>query len=194
LHCLKRDFLLAKSVSRALRSAMPPGPFANPHLHFQGTVKMNEAGIIVYGHASVPRTGDEETLMVALRANIEVARARPAACFIRCPAIYSIRPCSILLRGRLIAGRHASTFSRWFVCRVQGRLRGRHLPPHDGASREEPSSVDAALCCDQRCTPSSGMAQPTSRQGRTYTSGLWTLTANQITPWPLLFGRTFRRI
>jgi hypothetical protein len=31
------------------------------------------------------------------------------------------------------------------VCRVQGRLRGWHEPPHDGASREEPSNVDAAL-------------------------------------------------
>lgn len=28
-------------------------------------------------------------------------------------------------------------FLRWIVCRVQGRLRGRQQPPHDGPSREE---------------------------------------------------------
>lgn len=76
-----------------------------------------------------------------------------------------------------MAGWNASTFfARWIVCRVQGRLRGRHEPPHDGSSREESSSVDAALSCIQRCTSSDGMARPTSRQGRTSASVLRTQT------------------
>ena len=51
--------------------------------------------------------------------------------------------------GRLIAGHYARPFLVWDadnVCRVHGRLRGRHESPHDGASREEPSNVDDALC------------------------------------------------
>lgn len=31
------------------------------------------------------------------------------------------------------------------LCRVQGRLRGRHVPPHVGSSGTEPSYVDGAL-------------------------------------------------
>jgi hypothetical protein len=38
-------------------------------------------------------------------------------------------------------------FVRWIVYRVQGRLRGRQEPPHDGSSRDELSKVDAALSC-----------------------------------------------
>ena len=43
-------------------------------------------------------------------------------------------------------GPERKLFFAGIVCRVQGRLRGWHAPPHDGASREEPSNVDAALC------------------------------------------------
>jgi hypothetical protein len=39
--------------------------------------------------------------------------------------------------------------------------------------------VDAALCCKQRCTPTGGMARPTSRQGRTNASVLRTRTVDQ---------------
>ena len=34
-------------------------------------------------------------------------------------------------------GSERKHFLRWIVCRVQGRLRGRQQPPHDGSSREE---------------------------------------------------------
>ena len=44
--------------------------------------------------------------------------------------------------------------------------------------------MDAALCCKQRCTPSSGMAQPTARQGGTNASVPRMLTVNQISAYP----------
>lgn len=53
--------------------------------------------------------------------------------------------------------------------------------------------MDAALCCEQRCTPSGGMAQPTSRQGRASASVLRTQAANQIIPQLPLPGRHLAR-
>jgi hypothetical protein len=49
----------------------------------------------------------------------------------------------------------------------QGRLRGRHQPPHDRGSQARCSNVDDALRSSMRgCTPSGGIILPTSRQGR----------------------------
>jgi ISXO2-like transposase domain len=55
----------------------------------------------------------------------------------------------------------------------QGRLRGRHQPPHDGLSQAGCSNVDDALRSSmRRCTPSGGIILPTSRQGRLRASRL----------------------
>ena len=53
---------------------------------------------------------------------------------------------SVNQMGSFNRGPKHKLFFAGIVCRVQGRLRGWHGPPHDGASREEPSNVDAALC------------------------------------------------
>lgn len=39
--------------------------------------------------------------------------------------------------GSSNSGSERKHFLRWIVCRVQGGLRGRQQPPHDGSSREE---------------------------------------------------------
>ena len=53
---------------------------------------------------------------------------------------------------------------------MHGCLRGRHEPPHDGASRDEPSMWTTHLL-NQQCNSISGMARLTSRQGHLRRSG-----------------------
>lgn len=76
-----------------------------------------------------------------------------------------------------------------YLCREQGRLRGRHEPTHDGASRGEPSNVGCALSR----SGATGVAEwlcPRPRQGHDLAFSGGMLSASDQTVVPMVGSKS----